>query len=65
MSYQRVATIFTEINEEPNPVALFSKLVSHPVLCEMISICTKFRTPVIKRKQKNFNLFFNLKIILF
>lgn len=46
MSYQRIATIFTEINEEPNPVALFSKLIAHPVLCEMISICTKFRTPV-------------------
>lgn len=45
MSYQRVATIFAEINEEANPVAAYSKLISHPVLCEMISICTKFRTP--------------------
>ena len=50
MSYQRVATIFAEINEEPNPIAPFSKLISHPVLCEMISICTKFRTSVIYLK---------------
>ncbi len=42
---QRVASIFAEINEEPNPVAAYSKLIAHPVLCEMISICTKFRTP--------------------
>jgi hypothetical protein len=47
MSYQRVATIFAEINQEPNPVAAYSKLIAHPVLCEMISICTKFRTPVL------------------
>jgi hypothetical protein len=46
MSYERISTIFTEINNgDPCDVAMYSKLIAHPVLCEMISICTKFRAP--------------------
>ena len=46
MSYQRIKTIFSEINEDENSqAAMFSKLIAHPVLCEMISICNKFRAP--------------------
>ena len=32
-------------NEEYLKVAKYSQLIAHPVLCEMISICTKFRSP--------------------
>lgn len=43
---QRIQTIFDEINDEENTNStLFSKLIAHPVLCEMISICTRFRAP--------------------
>lgn len=40
-----MASIFADINEGPVSIAPYSKLIAHPVLCEMISICTKFRTP--------------------
>jgi hypothetical protein len=43
---QRIKTIFDEINEAPSTKIQFSKLIAHPVLCEMISICNKFRSPV-------------------
>lgn len=46
MSYQRIKTIFCELNEDDDSrSAMFSKLIAHPVLCEMISICNKFRAP--------------------
>jgi hypothetical protein len=43
---QRLSLIFNEINECASTVAQLSKLIAHPVFCEMVSGCNKFRFPV-------------------
>jgi hypothetical protein len=47
MSIQRIKDIFTEINDDtPTSTIPYSKLIQHPIICEMISICTKYKAPV-------------------
>lgn len=47
MSMERIINIYNELSEDDKQFSLpYSKLIAHPVLCEMISNCTKFRAPV-------------------
>jgi hypothetical protein len=61
MSMERIINIYGELSEDDKQFSLpYSKLIAHPVLCEMISNCTKFRAPVSTCFFNNKNLKFTI-----